>query len=199
MSWPSTIIGTARQIGRAVILVIMYVMTFKNDIFVFISNIMYLTSHWLPNFPVSDWVSWYWQYQTEWVDTDNIRLSELILTISDWVSWYWQYHLVRSRIKCPKYWYWSILLTDTVVYDVKSTYANCTTWTPNIGICYFKRTRRLIFTHVRDPMYVSMITLSVSVTNIINDDIGVGRMDKTNISIVAGFFTITRQRGSLSF
>ena len=31
------------------------------------------------------------QYQTEWVDTDNIRLSELILTISDWVSWYWQY------------------------------------------------------------------------------------------------------------
>jgi hypothetical protein len=185
MSWPSTIIGTARQIGRAVILVIMYVVTFKNDIFVFISNIMCLTSH-------------FFQYQTEWVDTDNIRLSELILTISDWVSWYWEYHSVRSRIKCLNYWQWSILLTDTVVYDVKSTYAICTTRTPNIGICNFKRTRRLIFTHVCDPMYVSMITLSVCVTNIVNNDIGVGRTDKTNISIVAGFFTITWQWGCLS-
>jgi hypothetical protein len=53
-----------RLIGEAVILVIMYVKTFRIDIIYFISNvIMCLMSHWQDNL----------QYQSQFIDTYNIK------------------------------------------------------------------------------------------------------------------------------
>jgi hypothetical protein len=53
-----------RLIGEAVILVIMYVKTFRIDIIYFISNvIMCLMSHWQDNL----------QYQCQFIDTYNIK------------------------------------------------------------------------------------------------------------------------------
>ena len=60
-------------IGWSLILVIMYVETFKTDIIVFIRN-----------FSIFDVTP-----------TDNFQYQS--------VCWYWQYHSVRSKVKCPYY------------------------------------------------------------------------------------------------
>ena len=78
---------TVSMIGRAMILMIVYVETSKTHIIVFICNIiMCLTSHWLIVF--------------------SIRVSLLILTISlSEIKGNVSKHLVRSKEMCPNTWW----------------------------------------------------------------------------------------------
>jgi hypothetical protein len=69
--------------------------TFKNNIVVFIDDIiMCLTSHW-QIFSVSKSVHWYWQYH--------------LVRSKDKCQNYWQYHSVRSKDKCQNYWLQNII------------------------------------------------------------------------------------------
>jgi hypothetical protein len=105
---------TVILVGRAVILVIMYVEIFKMDVIVFFGIKCHLTSRWpivsiiqvaklILTISLSE-LSWYWQYHSvrSNVDTDNITQwdQRLILTISlsEIKGWYWQYYSVRSKV-----------------------------------------------------------------------------------------------------
>ena len=55
-------IEEAVSVGVPVILVIIYVETFKSDVIVFISNLKCVSGDKDQTFPVSDLVCWYWKY-----------------------------------------------------------------------------------------------------------------------------------------
>jgi hypothetical protein len=141
---------TVIPVGRAVILVIMYVEIFKMDVIVFFGIKCHLTSRWpivsiiqvaklILTISLSE-LSWYWQYHSvrSKVDTDNITQwdQRLILTISlseikvdtdislsEIKGWYWQYHSVRSKVDTDNITQWDQRLILTILLsEIKGWY-----------------------------------------------------------------------------
>jgi hypothetical protein len=97
-------------VGRAVILVIMYVEIFKMDVIVFFGIKCHLTSRW----PI----------------VSIIQVAKLILTISlSELSWYWQYHSVRSKVDTDNITQWDQRLILTIsLSEIKVDTDNITQW-----------------------------------------------------------------------